>query len=65
MAANYNEQDYEEVVIPPAMTVPPRDNERLIPVTELDPLAQGSFRVCLSKYLLRKTIDVIHRHIRA
>ncbi|KAF7301385.1 hypothetical protein MIND_00703700 [Mycena indigotica] len=34
---------YEEVVIPPARPVPPRATERLIPVTELDPLAQGSF----------------------
>ncbi|KAI0352820.1 Sec63-domain-containing protein [Trametes cingulata] len=36
-------EDYEEVVIPPARTVPPRASERLIPVSELDPLAKGSF----------------------
>ncbi|TDL29712.1 Sec63-domain-containing protein [Rickenella mellea] len=36
-------EDYEEVVIPPAKPVPPRTMERLIPVTELDHLAQGSF----------------------
>lgn len=36
-------QDYEEVVIPPAKPVPPRETERLIPVSELDPLAKGSF----------------------
>ncbi|KAI0335591.1 Sec63-domain-containing protein [Cubamyces sp. BRFM 1775] len=35
--------DYEEVTIPPARTVPPRASERLIPVPELDPLARGSF----------------------
>jgi antiviral helicase SLH1 len=37
---------YEEVIIPPAN--PPRqcDTEWLIPVSELDPIAQGSFSVC-------------------
>ncbi|KAI0660865.1 Sec63-domain-containing protein [Cubamyces menziesii] len=35
--------DYEEVTIPPARTVPPRASERLISVAELDPLARGSF----------------------
>ncbi|KAI0033767.1 Sec63-domain-containing protein [Vararia minispora EC-137] len=34
---------YEEVTVPPAKAVPPRHNERLILVTELDPLARGSF----------------------
>lgn len=38
-------QDYEEVIIPPAKTVPPRESERLIPVSELDELARGSFPV--------------------
>ncbi|KAI0068945.1 Sec63-domain-containing protein [Artomyces pyxidatus] len=37
------EEDYEEVTIPPAKVVPPRAKERLIPVAELDPLAKGSF----------------------
>ncbi|KAG8218769.1 Sec63-domain-containing protein [Butyriboletus roseoflavus] len=36
-------EDYQEVVIPPAKTVPPRESERLIPVSELDELARGSF----------------------
>ncbi|KAI0832546.1 Sec63-domain-containing protein [Trametes gibbosa] len=36
-------EDYEEVVLPPARTVPPRASERLIPVSELEPLAKGSF----------------------
>ncbi|KAJ3002623.1 hypothetical protein NUW54_g5749 [Trametes sanguinea] len=36
-------EEYEEVVIPPARTVPPRASERLISVSELDPLAKGSF----------------------
>ncbi|KAJ7437833.1 Sec63 Brl domain-containing protein [Mycena galericulata] len=36
-------QDFEEVIIPPARPVPPRATERLIPVSELDPLARGSF----------------------
>ncbi|OSX59244.1 hypothetical protein POSPLADRAFT_1048584 [Postia placenta MAD-698-R-SB12] len=36
-------EDYEEVILPPANAVPPRATERLIPVTELDDLAKGSF----------------------
>ncbi|KAJ6539226.1 Sec63-domain-containing protein [Mycena capillaripes] len=36
-------EDFEEVIIPPARPVPPRVAERLILVSELDPLAQGSF----------------------
>ncbi|KII95222.1 hypothetical protein PLICRDRAFT_661155 [Plicaturopsis crispa FD-325 SS-3] len=36
-------EDYQEVIIPPARPVPPRHSERLIPVSELDPLAKGSF----------------------
>ncbi|KAF7355212.1 putative helicase mug81 [Mycena sanguinolenta] len=36
-------EDFEEVIIPPARPVPPRTTERLIPISELDPLAQGSF----------------------
>lgn len=42
---SYFLQDYEEVVIPPAKTVPPRASERLVPVSELDALARGSFPV--------------------
>ncbi|KAK0468427.1 Sec63 Brl domain-containing protein [Desarmillaria tabescens] len=41
-------QDYEEyleVVIPPSKPIPPRSTERLIPVSELDPIARGSFPV--------------------
>ncbi|KAG8747501.1 hypothetical protein FRC10_000637 [Ceratobasidium sp. 414] len=34
---------YQEVIIPPANAVPPRLNERLIPVHELDALARGCF----------------------
>jgi antiviral helicase SLH1 len=41
-------QDYEEVIIPPARPVPPRETERLIPISELDPLAKGSFLVGIS-----------------
>jgi antiviral helicase SLH1 len=41
--ARHDYEDYEEVVIPPAKTVPPRESERLIPVSELDELARGSF----------------------
>ncbi|KAJ1308595.1 hypothetical protein OPQ81_004293 [Rhizoctonia solani] len=37
-----NEQ-YQEVIIPPAKAVPPRINERRIPVGELDTLARGCF----------------------
>ncbi|KAJ7179176.1 Sec63 Brl domain-containing protein [Mycena filopes] len=36
-------EDFEEVIIPPARPVPPRVTERLISVSELDPLAKGSF----------------------
>ncbi|KIY73738.1 Sec63-domain-containing protein [Cylindrobasidium torrendii FP15055 ss-10] len=36
-------EEYEEVTLPPATTVPPRAHERLIPITELDDLGQGSF----------------------
>ncbi|KAF8528771.1 Sec63-domain-containing protein [Hysterangium stoloniferum] len=35
--------NWEEVTIPPARPVPPQTSERLIPVTELDGLARGSF----------------------
>lgn len=38
-------QEYEEVTVPPANVVPPLHSERLIPVTELDALAKGSFPV--------------------
>jgi antiviral helicase SLH1 len=41
-------QDYEEVIIPPAKAIPPRLNERLIRISELDPLVQGSFLVGLT-----------------
>ncbi|KAM6495763.1 Sec63 Brl domain containing protein [Amanita muscaria] len=36
-------EDYEEVIIPPAKPVPPRFNERLVPISELEPLIRGSF----------------------
>lgn len=35
--------DYDEVVVPPSRPVPPKETERLIPVTELDNLAKGCF----------------------
>lgn len=38
-------QDYDEVVIPPAKPTPPRLNEMLIRISELDPLVRGSFLV--------------------
>lgn len=41
-------EDYEEVTVPPARPIPPRISERLISVSELDPLAKGSFPVCVS-----------------
>ncbi|KAJ8523515.1 hypothetical protein ONZ45_g38 [Pleurotus djamor] len=37
------EEFYEEVVLPPAKPVPPKSTERLITVSELDPLVKGSF----------------------
>ncbi|KAF9263522.1 Sec63-domain-containing protein [Marasmius fiardii PR-910] len=40
---NYH-QEYEEVVVPPAKPVPLRSTERLVPVSELDPLARGCFQ---------------------
>ena len=33
------------MVVPPARPVPPRETERLVPVSELDELAKGSFPV--------------------
>ncbi|KZP12110.1 Sec63-domain-containing protein [Athelia psychrophila] len=36
-------EEYEEVVIPPAKAVPPRASEKLVLVSELDPIAKGSF----------------------
>ncbi|GLB33685.1 putative sec63 Brl domain containing protein [Lyophyllum shimeji] len=36
-------EEFEEVIIPPAKTVPPKAFERLLPVEELDPLARQSF----------------------
>ncbi|CAG7848419.1 Putative helicase mug81; AltName: Full=Meiotically up-regulated gene 81 protein [Serendipita indica DSM 11827] len=36
-------EDYEEVTVPPARVVPPRATERLVPCSELPPLAKGSF----------------------
>ncbi|EJD01188.1 Sec63-domain-containing protein [Fomitiporia mediterranea MF3/22] len=36
-------EEYEEVIIPPARPIPPRVNERLISVSELDDLCKGSF----------------------
>ncbi|KAF8493511.1 Sec63-domain-containing protein [Gautieria morchelliformis] len=38
-----DKEDCEEVIIPPPKPVPPRVSEKLIPVTELDGLARGSF----------------------
>ncbi|KAF7790915.1 hypothetical protein EIP86_001873 [Pleurotus ostreatoroseus] len=35
--------EFEEVTVPPARPVPPRSTERLIPVSELEDLARGSF----------------------
>ncbi|KAL0949691.1 hypothetical protein HGRIS_009728 [Hohenbuehelia grisea] len=36
-------EEFEEVIIPPSKPVPPKSSERLISVSELDPLARGSF----------------------
>jgi len=40
-------QEYEEVIVPPARSVPPKPTERLIPVAEMNPLAKGCFPVSL------------------
>jgi len=37
------QEDYEEVTVPPAKPVPPRQTERLISVKELDEICRGSF----------------------
>jgi hypothetical protein len=50
-------QGYEEVLLPPAKTIPPKLNERLVPVPELEPLAKGSFPVGPVQTLL-------HGHLR-
>lgn len=39
-------QKYEEVIIPTPITMPMRSEERLRVISELDPLARGSFPVC-------------------
>ncbi|KAF8076263.1 Sec63 Brl domain-containing protein [Lyophyllum atratum] len=36
-------EEFEEVIIPPAKTVPPKASERLLPVKELDSLARECF----------------------
>lgn len=36
-------EEYEEVIIPPAKPIPPRAEERLIPISELEELVKGSF----------------------
>ena len=38
-------QEYEEIIIPPAKPIPPRAEERLIPVSDLDELVKGCFTV--------------------
>jgi hypothetical protein len=38
-------QYYEEFVVPPANTIPPRTSEKLISVGELDEIAKKSFPV--------------------
>lgn len=40
-------QEFEEVIVPPAKPVPPRETERLISVSELDDLCRDSFPVML------------------
>ena len=52
-------QDYEEVILPPAKTVPPRASERLIPCSELPPLARGSFGVCKSGWFPPQSLNDI------
>ncbi|KAF9569347.1 Sec63-domain-containing protein [Agrocybe pediades] len=41
--SRYQYEEYEEVIIPPANPVPPKASERLISISELDPLVKGSF----------------------
>ncbi|KAJ4467551.1 Sec63-domain-containing protein [Lentinula aciculospora] len=36
-------EDYEEVIIPPARPVPPKQTEHLVSISELDELAKGCF----------------------
>lgn len=40
-------QEYEEVIIPPAKPIPPKAEERLMPVSELEELVKGCFTVIL------------------
>ena len=40
-------QEYEEVIIPPAKPIPPKAEERLMPVSELEELVKGCFTVHL------------------
>lgn len=56
-------QYYEEVIIPPAKPVPPRETERLISVSELDPLAKGSFLASVLSFSNMMRVD-IRVHVR-
>jgi antiviral helicase SLH1 len=40
-------QEYEEVIIPPAKAIPPKAEERLMPVSELEELVKECFTVIL------------------
>jgi hypothetical protein len=40
-------QEYEEVIIPPPKAIPPKAEERLMPVSELEELVKGCFTVIL------------------
>ena len=40
-------QEYEEVIIPPAKPIPPKAEERLMSVSELEELVKGCFTVIL------------------
>lgn len=43
--ALHESKEYEEVIVPPARTVPPRETERPILISELESIAKGSFPV--------------------
>eukprot|EP00842_Homolaphlyctis_polyrhiza_P001558 jgi/Hompol1/2402/HPOL_002192-RA len=40
----YDEQDYEEIIIPIARAIPPRSSEKRIMISDMDPLARAVFK---------------------
>ncbi|PFH52850.1 hypothetical protein AMATHDRAFT_1892 [Amanita thiersii Skay4041] len=50
-------EDYEEFVVPPAKLVPPKDTERIVPISELNYLVRGCFPGYVS---LNRMQSIVH-----